>query len=209
MILPGAPGRALVACVAALALCGCPEDDGTRRGAGDGELTPGQVIGAARAINVGEIDQASAVQGRLTDSDLSTFVDRIILDHRAALQSLEQVSTQMAIVGEESELTRELQESAQDTLDDLATKQGDELQSDFLAAQLDAHQRALETIDDQLMPSTADPTLQQYLAELRGLISAHLEMARAYEERRREAGATGETTSPQGVPPQGEPAPPR
>lgn len=208
MGLHGAPARALVACVAVLALGGCPEE-GARRGAGDGELTPGQVIGAARAISVGELDQATAVQGRITDSDLSTFVDRLVLDHRAALQSLEQVSTQMAIVGEESELTRELQEDAQGTLEDLATKQGDELKNDFLAARLRAHQRALEMIDDQLMPSTTDPALQQYLAELRGLLSAHLEMARAYEARRRAAGATGETTPPQGVPPQGEPAPPR
>lgn len=196
--------RALVACAAALALCGCPED--TRRA--DGELTPGQVIGAARAINVSEIEQATAVQGRVTDPDLAMLADRVAQDHRAALESLEQVSTQLAVVGEESELTRELQEAAQDTTDELAARQGDELANDFVKAQLDSHQRALEIIDDELMPSTADPALQQYLTELRGLVSAHLEMARAHEERRRDAGATGDAT-PQGVPPQGEPAPPR
>lgn len=204
MVLHRASAGALIACVATLALCGCPED--TRRGNGD-ELTTGQVLGAARAINVGEIEQVTAVQGRLTDPDLSTMADRIIIDHRAALQSLEQVSTQLAVVGEESELSRELQEDVNEKTDELAAKQGEELEKVFIEAQVESHQKALEVIDDELMPSTTEPTLQQYLTELRGLVTAHLEMCKAHQERHRDAGRMGETTAPQEGTPSGEPAP--
>lgn len=222
MVLHRAPAGVLVACMAALALCGCPDD--TRRGTGEGDdLTPGQVIGAARAINVGEVEQATAVQGRVADPELSTMVDRIVQDHRAALQSLEQVSTQLGLVGEESDLSRELQEDLQERTGDLTGKQGDDLTDDFLEAQIEGHEKALEVIDDTLMPATSEPTLQQYLTELRGLVAAHLEMARAHKERDEgragDAGRTGETT-PQGerapardptreTAPSGEPTPPR
>ena len=170
------------------------------------------MIGAARAINVGEIDQATAVKGRVADPALAPMIDRIIQDHRAALQSLDQVSTQLGLVAEESELTKELQEDSQKKTDELAAKQGDELADEFLDAQIDGHERAIESIDDTLMPATAEPALQQYLTELRGLVVAHLEMAKGFKDRSHgradDTGRTGETMPPNEALPPNETAPP-
>lgn len=166
---------------AALALVGCPEEK--RRTAGGGqELTPGQVLGIARAINMGEVDQATAVQGRVTDPNVSAFVERMIQDHRASLQQLEQVTVQMGLVPEESDLSRELTQDVQDTTGELAQKQGPELAKDYIDGQVDTHQKALSTIDDELMPATTDPALQQYLTDLRGVVASHLELAKQMKE---------------------------
>lgn len=169
------------AAAAALALVGCPEDQGRVGGTGD-DLTAGQVLGVARAINMGEIDQATAVQGRVSDPNVSAMIERIVQDHRAALQQLDQVSVQMGLVAEDSELSRELTNDAQQTTGELAEKQGDDLTKDFIDAQVEQHDKALSTIDDKLLPAATDPTLQQYLTDLRGTIAAHLEMARQMKD---------------------------
>lgn len=169
------------AAAAALALVGCPEDQGRVGGRGD-DLTAGQVLGVARAINMGEIDQATAVQGRVADPNVSAMIERIIQDHRAALQQLDQVGVQMGLVAEESELSRELTSDAQQTTGELVEKQGEDLTKDFIDAQVEQHEKALSTIDDKLLPATTDPALQQYLNDLRGTIAAHLEMAKQMKD---------------------------
>lgn len=178
----------VAACVsaAALVLVGCPDD---RRGVGNGErLTHPQVIGAARAINVGEIDYVVASQGRLVDPQISSMADRVLQDHRTALQALEQVTVQMGLVPEESDISRDLRDDVNDRIQNLAGQEGEDLRDEFLDAMVEKHERSLQVIDDDLLPSTTDPTLQQYLADLRGLIATHLEEARMYRERRDDRG---------------------
>ncbi|MCO5167516.1 MAG: DUF4142 domain-containing protein [Planctomycetes bacterium] len=178
----------VVACVsaAALVLVGCPDD---RRGIGNGErLTHPQVIGAARAINVGEIDYVVAAQGRLVDPQVSSLADRVLQDHRTALQALEQVTVQMGLVPEESDISRDLRDDVNDRIQGLAGEEGEDLRDQFMDDMVQKHERSLQRIDDDLLPSTTDPTLQQYLADLRGLIAAHLEEARMLRDRREDGG---------------------
>ncbi len=174
-------GALACAAAAALALVGCPQDEGRMGGSGD-ELTAGQVLGVARALNMGEVDQATAVQGRVTDPNVSAMVERIIQDHRAALQELEQISTQMGLVAEESDLSRELTTNAQEATGEFAQRQDEDLAKDFVDKQVDMHEKALETIDDRLLPVTTDSTLRQYLNDLRGTIASHLEMAKQMKD---------------------------
>jgi predicted outer membrane protein len=173
----------VVAASLAVALLGCPpQDRGSRRGGDDDVLTAGQVIGVARAINTGEIDAANAVKSRLPQGAASGMVDMIIKDHTASLQELERVSVKLNLVPEESDISRDLQEDVEKTMDSWADKQGNELGEEFIDSQVDMHEKALKIIDDDLLKATTEPTLTEYLGKLRASVYHHLEMARGMQD---------------------------
>lgn len=175
----------VVAASLAVALLGCPpQDNGTGRRTGDDDvLTAGQVVGIARAINTGEIDVATAVRGKLPQGAAGGMVDMIIKDHQKSLQDLERVSVQLSLVPEESDISRELQEDVEKTRSGFAESGEDVagLEDDFIQSQVDMHEKALEVIDDDLLPATTEPTLTEYLGKLRASVYHHLESAKALQ----------------------------
>lgn len=173
----------VVAAALAVALLGCPpQDRGSRRGGGGEELTAGQVIGVARAINTGEIDQANVVKTRLTQGAAAGMVDLVIKDHSQSLQELERVSIALNLVPEDSDVSRDLQEDVQSAMDDWGEKAGLELEGAYVESQIDMHEKALKVIDDELVPATTEPTLTEYLGKLRAIIVHHLDMAKSLQD---------------------------
>ena len=62
---------------------------------------------------------------------------------------------------------------------DLASEEGRELERAFIDHQVEMHEDALKLIDDELVPVTTEPTLLDCLDRLRGVVSEHLQTARA------------------------------
>ena len=166
----------------AVALLGCPPQDQGSGRADDDVLTAAEVIGVARAINAGELDTANAVRGQLPRGAAGGMIDMIVEDHTRSLQELERISVQLSLVPEESELSRDLQQDVQDAMQSFADEQGAELGEEFIDVQVELHEKALKVIDDELLPATTEPTLMEYLGELRATIVHHLETARSLKD---------------------------
>jgi predicted outer membrane protein len=133
------------------------------------------VLGIAKALNQGEVEHASAVQGRLFDPGVQSSCEMILQDHRAALVKIDQVAQATGIVPLESETSRELTKDVREEIADLQDDEGDELVDEFLSDQEGMHEKALKTFDEELLPAATNPKLVELLTELRASVASHLE----------------------------------
>lgn len=179
--------RLLAACSLALALTACQNDESRpggetaedrRQGAGEAaSLTTPTIIGVATAINEAEVEQATAVQARLTDPSTRRFAEQMIRDHGAAVERLSTLSTQLAVAPEDSDLRQELVRESQEIIQRLHGAEAGEVDREYMASQVVMHRRALEVIDERLLPAVQDERLRQELTSMRGHVAAHLVQA--------------------------------
>lgn len=171
--------RRLVAATAlALALAGWR----AASGAEEQQLDLGQVLGVARAINAGEVDQARAVKDRL-EGDAKRFAEIMIREHGAALERLSRLADELGIDPAVSELRRDLEQRSREAIRALRDAEDDEVSRKYVESQVEMHRRALEVIDGKLLPAAREePRLESSLREMRAHVAAHLRTA---EELRR------------------------
>jgi len=176
--------RLLAACSVALALTACQSDESDRPAQGRSDapdaavLTTPQAIGVARAINEAEVEQATAVQGRLTDPAARRFAEQMIRDHNAALERLSTLTNELTLAPEDSELRQDLVREAQEVMQRLNAAGPGDVDQEYLDSQVVMHQRALDVIDDRVLPVVTDERLRRDLTEMRGHVAAHLEQAK-------------------------------
>jgi putative membrane protein len=75
-----------------------------------------------------------------------------------------------------------LKDEAQKTLTQLNQANGTDFDRAYLDAQVEGHQKALDTLKTQLLPSAKAPELTRYLRALQPKIEQHLTRARALRE---------------------------
>jgi putative membrane protein len=147
-----------------------------------GKLEAGEVYSAAKAIHQGELDMIAAVQGRIDDSTLRAYAERVAADHRAGLEKLEAASKKVeGFAPVERDLTNDLKDEARHDAEELADIRGDALDEEFAEKMVESHERALNLIDSQLLPS-ATGELVQCISELRTHVTQHLQEAKQLEE---------------------------
>ncbi len=146
-----------------------------RQAAGaQGELDVGQALGAARAINEGEVEQARAVVDRL-DGEAKRFAEIMIREHGATIERLDKLSRELGVEPRDSELKRELVRRSRQVVGTLRDAGDDELSRAYIDSQIEMHRQALEVIDGKLLPAARDEQrLEAAFKEMREHVAAHL-----------------------------------
>lgn len=154
-----------------------------------GSLSDAQIATITDKVNTAEIEQARIAQSKSSDEQVRQFAQMMIEHHG-------QAKAQQAGLGlgtADSPLSQELDREAQSTLDTLQAKSGAEFDRAYLQAQVDAHQKALDTIRQQLIPNAQAPELRSYLENLAPQVEQHLAQARSALEASGSASASGAT----------------
>lgn len=149
---------------------------------GDETMSEAEVIGFARMINRGEVDHATAARDRLTGPAAKSFAERMIQEHGDALTELDRAAKSRDITPTEGDDAQQLSEDVMQMIDDLGQKEGAEVDETFLSDQEKLHERALRTIEEDLLPAVTDPELRQLLEQQRQTVSTHLEMVKQLRE---------------------------
>jgi putative membrane protein len=149
-------------------------------------LTDPQIAAVTDAVNTAEIEQAQLAQSKSTNDQVQSFAGMMIEHHGQAKRK----QTTLGIAEAESPLSLKLAAETHTTLAQLKQKSGSEFDRAYLQAQIDGHQKVLETIDQQLLPNAKDPELKTYLQELRPQVAAHLERARTAKDALASAGSS-------------------
>jgi putative membrane protein len=155
----------------------------------DGSLSDAQIATITDKVNTAEIEQARIAQTKSSDEQVRQFAQMMIEHHG-------QAKAQQAGLGlgtADSPLSQELDREAQSTLETLQAKSGAEFDRAYLQAQVDAHQKALDTIRQQLIPNAQAPELRSYLENLAPQVEQHLTQARSALEASGSASASGAT----------------
>jgi|GEM_PF-457142 len=159
---------------------------------GTGTVPPG---GMATALSVPEItsilstsDSAEIMPSRLAlekaqNAAVKAYAQRMINDHGMLEDSLRAMMSRQNITPAPSQLTHQLHNWTESTVQRLRGLSGAEFDQAYMQAMVQSHQEALNMIDNQILPATQDQQLRMALTQqVRPLISSHLTEAQQIQQ---------------------------
>jgi putative membrane protein len=141
-------------------------------------LSDEQIAAITDVANTAEIAQAKLAEGKSKDAGVKRFAAMMIAHHGAAKQK----QAKLKIKPAESSVSTGLQADAASTLDALKTDKGKDFDKAYIAAQVDGHQKVLDTINDKLLPNVKNADLKAYLDEIKPRVEQHLKEAKQLQE---------------------------
>ena len=141
-------------------------------------LTDEQIAAITDAANTGEIDQAKLAESKSKDPSVKKFAAMMISMHGAA--KMKQAKLKMKTA--ESATSTAMAADAASTMDTLKMDKGKDFDKAYIAAQVDGHQKVLDTINAKLLPNVKNAELKAYLDEIKPRVEQHLKEAKQLQE---------------------------
>jgi putative membrane protein len=141
-------------------------------------LSDEQIAAITDAANTAEIEQAKLAESKSKDPGVKRFAAMMIMHHGAAKQK----QAKLKLKPQESATSTALQTDAASTLEMLKSDKGKDFDKAYIAAQIDGHQKVLDTINDKLLPNVKSPDLKAYLDEIKPRVEQHLKEAKQLQE---------------------------
>ena len=121
-------------------------------GAGANVKSDGDFARDVALKNMAEIELSRMALGKTTNRDIQSFAQMMIDDHSAAGDKLRSV-----VSGQSIDWPAHLDDKQRETADDLAKKQGDDFDRDYLKAMVEGHQDLTAKLESRLdVQSLAD-----------------------------------------------------
>lgn len=163
-------------------------------------LRDAQISAVLSAANQSEIDQAKLAQKKSKNARVKKYAAMMIKHHGDAQKKHDKLVKKLGLTSEDSPLLSELRSSADSATVQLQTPTGNDFDVAYINAQVQAHQKVLDAIDQRLLPSATDADLKALITELRPTIESHLEEARKISSELSAAPAAGATPAPSPTP---------
>jgi len=141
-------------------------------------LTDEQIAAITDAANTAEIAQAKLAQTKSKDPGVKQFAAMMISHHGEAKQKQAKLQLKPA----ESGVSTAMQVDSDSTMNALKAGTGKDFDQVYITAQVDGHQKVLDTINDKLLPNVKSPELKAYLEEIKPRVEAHLKQAKALQQ---------------------------
>ena len=141
------------------------------------KLNDGEILGVADTANGGEVDQGKIAAAKGQSQAVKAFANRMIADHSAAKQKVEETSKEIGVAEATSDLNKELKTSGEALLTQLKNTNGANFDRVYMEAQVDLHKKVLRTINEELMPQTSSAKIKALLADMRTHVQHHLTLA--------------------------------
>ena len=139
------------------------------------------VLSQLAAANKIEIQQAQAAAKKATIPTVREYAQRLLKDHKANAQKLQQVAKQAGVTLADTG-AQTATESQSATMGELEGKSGKEFDQAFIAAQISAHEQNIDKIRNQLIPSTDQPAVRDYLQQTASAMEGHLASAKQLQQ---------------------------
>jgi putative membrane protein len=143
-----------------------------------GPLTDGQIAAITDGLHSGEIEQAKVARSKSKNKQVQSFANMMIEHHGQAKKQ----QAALKETPEPSPLATQLQSDGQQTLTKLNQASGADFDRAYLEAQVEGHQKALDTLKLRLLPNAKDAELTKYLRGLEPKIEQHLTRARTLRD---------------------------
>ena len=158
-------------------------------------MTDEQIAAITDAANSAEIDQAKLAQKNAKNARVKKFAAMMITDHTQAKQKQKQLLGKLTVTPSSNPMSTKLDTESQQKLEELKALKGAEFDTAYIDAQVDAHQRVLDSLDNELIPDAKNAEFKALLGEIRPKVAAHLAEAKEIQQALLEA-ATGQPAKP-------------
>ncbi|MFP2907981.1 DUF4142 domain-containing protein [Pyxidicoccus sp. 3LFB2] len=173
---------AVLASASLVLAAGCSDDDDGNGGliadAGPSDdnltLTDAQIARVMLVANEGEVQLGELGQSRAASTAVRDFNARMVTEHSAARQRLEQLAQAQGLTPEESPVSLQLQEEVARMRAALARAPAESFDLAMMGSQVAAHARTAMTADSLLAPQARNTALIQELQAQRAHVQEHL-----------------------------------
>jgi putative membrane protein len=169
-------------------------DDSSSTGAttASTNLNDQQIAAITEGVNTSEIEQANLARSKSKNESVRSFASMMIEHHGQAKKQ----QSRMKVSEQPSPLAEQLESESRTTLEDLKQKSGPEFDRAYVQAQIDAHQKVLDTLERDLIPNAQDPELKSYLENLKPKVEQHLTQALSVQKRLDSSAQNSESPAP-------------
>lgn len=140
--------------------------------------TPAQTAGTILTVTSSGISTATLALNRSTTPEIREFAQGLLDQHFAVARATLELSRELQIQPEVSDVSARLAEDTERMLDELATSGGPEFERAFVRGQIESLQAALVAHGAMEGPSRGSTELESLLAGVRSRLQAELERAR-------------------------------
>jgi putative membrane protein len=137
-------------------------------------LTDPQIAAITDLANTAEIEQAKLARTKSKNAEVQKFAAMMIAHHGEAKQK----QTKLKLATADSPLSTQLLEDGNKTLAALKEAKGADFDRRYFETQVEGHQKVLDAINNDLLPSVKSPELKAYLEEIKPTVEQHLQAAR-------------------------------
>jgi putative membrane protein len=136
-------------------------------------LTDEQIAAITDAANTAEIEEGKLARLKSKDAAVQKFAARMIAAHEEAKKNQDKLKLPTA----ESALGNTLGTEAASTMSALKGAEAKDFDRAYIEAQVRAHQKLLDALNDQLIPDVKNPDLKAYLSQIQPHVARHLKEA--------------------------------
>ncbi|HEX8671254.1 MAG TPA: DUF4142 domain-containing protein [Longimicrobium sp.] len=193
---------ATLACIAALGACSGGSAD-NRGGAGDtataavtppaaevpqgapppdtgsqapvaGEMSDANIAAVASASNQDEIQSSRVALQKGENAQVKQFAQRMVDDHTRMEQEMSQLLQSKSVTPQDNAQSTQMKQAAQSAIQQMEGMTGRQLDSAYVAHQVQAHQATLQALETMLIPNAKDPQVKAMLEKARPAVAQHL-----------------------------------
>lgn len=150
-------------------------------------LTDEQIAMVMDLANTAEVEQAKFAQTKAKSAKVKNYAAMMINHHGKAKDKGSKLTTKLNMKPAESPTSTQLKSDTDAMMSSLKSAGPADFDRAYIASQVDAHQKVLSTLDEQLIPNAKDAELKALLQEMRSTVDSHLKEAQKIQN---ELGAT-------------------
>jgi putative membrane protein len=144
-------------------------------------LSEAQIAMVTDLANSSEVEQGNLAQSKAKSPEVKKFAAMMIKHHTEAKNDQAKLYKQLSLTPTQSQQATLLKEDADKTLGSLRAADGGNFDVAYMNSQVDAHQKVLDSINQELLPAAADQRLVDSLNKMKAAVEAHLNEARSLQ----------------------------
>ena len=138
----------------------------------------GEVAQVMLTVDKGEVGLAKKAIYKLQDPVTREFAYMMINEHTEHIKETKKIAKQNNIVPKENELSKSLQSTSKNAMRTLDASTSAGVDLTYIELQVTMHQKALDLLNNVLIPKTTNGNFKTHLEKTRAVVSTHLDKAR-------------------------------
>ncbi|HET7321563.1 MAG TPA: DUF4142 domain-containing protein [Longimicrobiaceae bacterium] len=146
---------------------------------GGASLNDAQIAHIAVTADAVDVEVGRLAEQRAENAEVKDFAAMMVRDHSAVNVRAAALAKKLGVTPEPNATSKSLMAGAKEVEGKLQQLQGAAFDRAYMDREVGYHQAVLNVLDQQLIPSTQNGELKALLTQVRPVIAAHLERAKA------------------------------
>jgi putative membrane protein len=139
-----------------------------------GQMTDANIAAVASASNQDEIQTSRVALEKGENGGVKAYAQQMIDAHTRMEQQLTQLLQSKGITPQDNPQSTQMKRAAQSALQGMQALSGRQLDSMYVAHQIQSHQMTLQALESALIPNARDPQMKAMLEGARPAVAQHL-----------------------------------